>query len=328
MLRKINELPDQFEKAWTSLWTKDLPIKADKIDRILIAGMGGSGIAGALAQEIFLDSPIPIFTWADYGVPGWVNDKTLFIAVSYSGDTEETLNATSKALERQAQVVAITKGGKLSEMAGQLSFSLVKIDYDSLPREALGYLYGSIITILAKLRLVDISETTYFAAVKELRNVIEQGKFASQAENLVVSLVDKIPLILSQSPLESVARRYVTQFNENSKTFAVSGSLPEICHNMVVGLDFGAIEKLQVLYLESGFAFSRNILRKKIIQKVFEGKNVPFVPLSMVAKSPLAEQWLFVHLGDLLSYSLAGVYGTDPSPITQIDELKAELKKA
>lgn len=328
MLERINDLPNQFEKAWTTLWIKDLGFDTAGIDHILISGMGGSGIAGQLTKELFTNSPLPIDVWADYQLPGWVNDNTLFIAVSYSGDTEETVDATKTALERKAKVIAITTGGKLEELSKIHGFPLITIDYKSSPREAVGYLYGTLLTLLTKLKLVDFKEDAYFQALKELKDAVAEAKMAEKAEDLVMSLTNKVPLIITQQPLVAVGRRFVTQFNENSKSFAASFALPEACHNTIVGLDFSIPEKLTVLYLESNFAFSRNNLRKRVIQKIFENKEIPFTPLSVRSGSPLAEQWLLIYFGDLLSYYLAGVYGVDPSPIESIDFLKTELKKA
>lgn len=328
MLEKIHDLPNQLEKAWTSLWTKDIGVDRKDFDRILIAGMGGSGIAGYLAKELCLDSPVSIDLWADYELPGWVNDKTLFIAVSYSGDTEETLDATKKALEKKAQIIAITSGGKLKDMAKANKFPVIEIDYKSSPREAIGWLYGSVLTLLAKLGVAPLKETDYFKALKELHQTANENSFPTKAQELVMSLNNKVPVIATQKPLTAVAKRWVNELNENAKTFAVAAEVPELCHNLLVGLDFAVAEKIQILYLESHFAFSRNVARRKLIEKLCVKKEIAFTPLSVRSGSLLAEQLLFIYFGDLLSYYLAGVYGIDPSPVESINFLKEGLKKA
>lgn len=327
MLERINDLPNQLEKAWTSLWIKDLPIDPKGINRIIIAGMGGSGISGQLTKELFMDSPISIETWNDYGLPAWVNESTLFIAVSYSGETEETVDATKKALEKKAKILAISKGGKLEELAKINNFPLISVDYQSSPREAIGWLYGSLLTALTKLNLVPLKEEDYFKALSELKETVKKQIFPPKAEDLALSLSNKVPLILSYPPLTSVARRWLTQINENAKTFAFNANLPELCHNTLVGLDYAVPEKLTALFIESAYAFSRNTARRRIIEKVFSNKEIPFIPLTLRANSLLAEQWLFIYFGDLLSYYLAGVYGVDPSPIESIVYLKNELSK-
>jgi glucose/mannose-6-phosphate isomerase len=115
--------------------------------------------------------------------------------------------------------------------------------------------------------------------------------------------------------------------NENSKSAALSATLPELCHNFIVGLDFPSPEKLFVIFLESSYGFSRNVARRQIIEKIFAQKDIPFLSLSVKAGSALSEQWHLIYFGDLLSYYLAGVNGVDPSPIEAIGFLKTELKK-
>jgi glucose/mannose-6-phosphate isomerase len=322
------DFPNQLEKAWTSLWVKDLPVKMDGINNVLVSGMGGSGIPGTLIAELFADkTKLPITPWADYGLPSWANQSTLLIAVSCSGNTEEGLDVVKRAVELKLPIIVITSGGKLAELAGIHGFPLVSFEYNGSPRAALGWLYGSLITVLAKLGVVDINDKAYFQALEELKTIIAQKQFPAKAEGLAVTLNNKVPVILAHAPLTAVAKRYQNQFNENSKTFAMAAPLPEACHNFVVGLDFAIPEKLVVLFLESKFGFSRNIARKKILEKLFESKDIAFVPLSVKSGSPLAEQLLFIHFGDLLSFYLAGVYGVDPTPIESIDFLKGELGK-
>jgi glucose/mannose-6-phosphate isomerase len=325
MLEKIHDLPIQLEKAWTSLWIKDVPKL--EFDRIVICGMGGSGIAGMLAQDLLRSSKISIDTWADYGLPGWVTDKTLVIAVSFSGDTEETLDAVKTALELKSPVVAITSGGKLAELAKIHDFFSIPIEYESAPRAAVGWLYGLLLTLLTKLQVAALTEKQYFASITELKNTVSKQIFPPKAEELAMTLSNKVPMVLTSAPLGSVMRRWVNQFNENSKVFAFGAMVPELCHNTLVGIDFPIPEKLTVVYLESNFAFSRNNARKNLIEKLFNKNEVPFIPLSVRSENLLSEQLLLIYFGDLLSYYLAGVYGVDPSPVESINVLKEGLKK-
>ncbi|KKU43538.1 MAG: Bifunctional phosphoglucose/phosphomannose isomerase [Berkelbacteria bacterium GW2011_GWA2_46_7] len=328
LLEKTLEFHVQLEKAWTSIWTRDLKIKTDSFDRVIISGMGGSGIAGALLADLYGSKVTrPITTWADYGLPGWADARTLLIAVSYSGETEEELDSVKVAVERKMPIVAVTSGGKLEEMSGIHGIPLLKIDYKSPPRAALGHLYGSLLALATKIGLIDLTEKLYFQAVDELKKTVIQKHFLDKAEDLAVSLNNKVPIIMAYSPLSAVAKRYQNQLNENSKTFALAAPLPEACHNIIVGTEFAVPEKLQALLLESRYGFSRNIARKKVLEKIFSQKDIPLVPLSVKSGSPLAEQFLFLHFGDLLSFYLAGVYGVDPTPTEVIEMLKTELTK-
>jgi glucose/mannose-6-phosphate isomerase len=326
MLEKINDLPNQLEKAWTSLWIKDLPLPRE-INKVLICGMGGSGIAGALAQDLFMSSHTPLLTWNDYGLPGWVDEQTLVINVSFSGETEETVDAVKKALDLKVPLVLISSGGKFQELATVHGLPLVTIDYAGSPRAAIGWLYGSLLTVLAKTQLFTFKEGDLFRSIEELRMAIAKKSLQPQAEELAMSLNNKLPLILAYAPLVSVARRFVTQLNENSKTTAFWAALPELCHNLIAGLDFAISEKISVLFLESEHGFGRNTARQKIIQQIFTEKQIVFTPMAVRSSSRLAEQLLLIHVGDLLSYYLAGVNGVDPTPIPEIATLKEALKK-
>ncbi len=328
MLEKTLDLPDQLERAWTGIWTKDLSIGGESFDRVIIAGMGGSGITGALLLDLFGGKITkPISVWADYGLPGWADNRTLLIAVSYSGDTEEVLDTVKGALERKMPLIAISSGGKLEELSKIHGFVSLKINYASPPRAALGYLYGSLLAVATKLHLIDNSEKSYFQAVAELKKTIQQKTFPAKAEELAVTLNNKVAVILAYPPLSAVAKRYQNQFNENSKTFALAAALPEACHNVIVGTEFAVPEKLLFLMLDSKYGFSRNIARRQALEKVLSQKEIPIIPLSVKSGSSLAEQLLFLHFGDLLSFYLAGVYGVDPTPIETITQLKKELTK-
>lgn len=328
MLSKINDFPTQLEHAWSALWVKDLPVDVSKVTQILICGMGGSGIAGLLAKELAREhGKTPITVWADYGLPGWVNEQTLVIACSFSGATEETLDAVRVAIERKATIVGISSGGKLTDLGKIHNFPVVPITYESSPRAAIGWLYGSLLTVLTKLQLIDLSEKAYFDALNEFKTTVAKKIFPAKAEELAISLNNKVPLVFAHAPLTALAKRWVNQLNENSKTFALAAESPELCHNVIVGTEYAIPEKLVVLYLESKYGFSRNIAREKILQKWFDAHQITFVPLSVKSSSLLCEQWLLIYFGDLLSFYLAGVYGVDPSPIPPIKFLKEELAK-
>lgn len=326
MLTYIGDIANQLESAWVKNWTKDISIKSG-VNSVLIAGMGGSAIAGHLARELFLDNTTKIEVWSDYELPGWADEKTLLVAISFSGDTEETINSVKAAIENKMPIITITSGGKLAELAKIHNLPLLRIDYTSSPRAAIGCLYGTLLVTLSKLKLVELSEEQFFAAIKELDEAIKQKLFPPKAEELAINLTNKVPVIYAANPLVSVAKRYVNQLNENSKTIAFSAALPELSHNTLVGIEFAVPEKLAVVLLESRYSFSRNNVRFKIISDILTQKEIAVIPISVDSRSPLAEQLLMIHFGDLLSFYLAGVYGVDPTPVENIDMLKSKLAK-
>lgn len=328
MLEKIQALPIQLQAGWQSASSQTLRIFPEQVETILIAGMGGSGLPGKLAQELLVDScALPIVLWADYQLPHWVNSRTLVIAISYSGNTEETISALKTAKERQAQILVISSGGKIQELATQFNAQFFLVDYNALPRASLGYQYAILLAILTKLGHLKLNDDSFHQVINELEKVIQPKLFFEKAEEIVLSLNNKVPVIFSFPPLTAVAKRWANQFNENSKTFAVAIDLPEACHNLIAGLDFAITEKLMIFSLESRYAFSRNIARGKVVRKVIEEKHIPIIPVTVNSGSVLSEQLLLIYFGDLLSYYLSGVNGIDPTPIETIVHLKQELDK-
>jgi len=324
MLEKIQALPKQFIDSWTSLWTKDLPWKKEGIKKVVIAGMGGSGVVGRLACDLFqADSELIFSLLSDYNLPAWVSGDTLVIVVSYSGNTEEMLSVASQCKARKARLVVITSGGKLLEHLESPGY--LAVDYHSQPRLAIGWLYGLLLVLLSKMKLVNLSEAKYMAAVEELETVVKNKTFLEKAEMLAVNLSNRIPIIVGYPPQSAVAYRWQTDINENAKTTAFSATIPEFCHNLLAGLDFPSMEKLALVLIESKYAFSRNVARGKVLENLASKRGLTLFPISVRSGSALAEQMLYLYFGELFSYYLAGINGIDPSPIEVIETFKKDL---
>lgn len=327
MLFNIQDFPNQLEKAWTTFWIKDIPFSLNQFKQVIMLGMGGSGIAGKLLVEQF-EFEIPVMIWQDYHLPSFVDKNTLVIAVTFSGDTEETLDGLKLAIEKGLTVIAIGSGGRAEELSKIHNFLFLKIDYQSQPRSALGWLYGGLLTLASKLKLISLNEKSYFQALSELRTLVEKKSLFEKAEDMATSFNNKTPVIVASSPLVSVASRWAAQLNENSKSSAFSLSVPELCHNFIASVSNPMPEKFTLVYLDSNYSFSRNKVRRKVIEKIFTQSETSFTPITVRSGSSLAEQLIFIYFGDLVSYYLAGVYGFDPTSIENISYLKNELKKA
>ena len=165
MLERIKELPWQCQQAWQEAMSFDLPADYAGIDKVIILGMGGSAIGGdfvrSLAQS---ESRVPVIVHRDYGLPSFVDDRTLVIASSYSGNTEETLSAFEPALKTGAKKLAMTTGGKLAAMAEQNGIPVFRIEYKAQPRAALGFSFIPTLGVLQKLgfladKSTDVDET-------------------------------------------------------------------------------------------------------------------------------------------------------------------------
>lgn len=334
MLQSINDFPDQIENCWKQLQSFAVPTHYIKCNKILILGMGGSAIGGDLVAALALAySKAPVFIQRDYGLPNFVDSNTLVIGVSYSGKTEETLDAFTNAGERGAKLIAISTGGEIESLCRKYKAPMFKIEYGAMPRAALGYLFTALIGILTKLDFLSLGQNEISEAVKQLRNYQKTVEFISPtaqnpAKRLAEKINGKIPIILGAGPMAAISRRWKTQINENSKHAAVYEAFPELCHNVIIGLDYPKKlgEKVIFVSLESEFDHPRNRLRQSIIYQIFRKKGISSDVVSIKKpETPLIEMLEVIMLGDYVSYYLALLNNSDPTPIEMINFLKDKL---
>ncbi len=337
LYKNINELPSQFENAWIEINKLVLPSYYLKANKVLILGMGGSGIGGEIAKGLTLKtSEIPIHTHHNYGIPEFVDDRTLVIAISYSGNTEEVTDSFIEAYKKGAKLIAITTGGELEKLALKYRAPYYRFAYKSPPRAALGYLLVSIIGILKKLNIVDIAEQDLKTTLSMLKNQKEQINrevpiSKNQAKKIAQKLYNKIPVIYGTNSLESVAIRWKTQINENAKSAAYAEIIPESNHNSIVGLDFPneLKDKLTFIILRSKLDHPKSKLRQDFFYKTLKSKKISteIVSVDMAIESPLAETSALIYLGDMVSYYLAILNTCDPYPVDIITKLKNTIKE-
>ncbi|MFC1656642.1 bifunctional phosphoglucose/phosphomannose isomerase [Patescibacteria group bacterium] len=337
LYKNISELPSQFENAWIEINKLVLPSYYLKANKVLILGMGGSGIGGEFARSLTLNtSEIPIYTHHNYSIPEFVDDRTLIIAVSYSGNTEEVTDGFVEAYKKNAKLVAITSGGELEKLALKYRAPYYRFAYKSPPRAALGYLLISVIGILKKLNIIDIAEQDLKTTVSALKSQFEKlnrdiPTAKNPAKKLAEKLHSKIPIIYGADQLESVAIRWKTQINENAKTAAYAEAIPESNHNSLVGLDFPLElkEKLTFIILQSKNNHAKSLLRQGFFSKTLKNKHisVELISSEYASNSPLVEISTLIYFGDLVSYYLAILNATDPFPVDIISKLKNAIKE-
>lgn len=334
MLRNIEDLPDQIETAWKAFRGLTVPTHYVQAKNILILGMGGSAIGGELAAA--LASPtasVPIEVRRDYNVPGYVSKDSLIIGVSYSGNTEETIDGFRQAAARGAKLLAVSTGGELAALARKFQIPILSIDYGSQPRAAIGHLFMAAITLLAKLRHLSLDDREVIETASLMRGFANKLQATTPAQDnlakqLAGKLKDRVPLIIGAGPLATVARRWKTQFNENGKVAAMAEAIPELCHNVVVGLQqvYHQRNYFLPIFLGSNFSHPRNTLRLSIIARQFAASKLPVENiLIQPAGTPFSEALQLVQLGDYTSYYMAIQANADPTEITSIVQLKKEL---
>lgn len=312
------------------------PASVQNFKNIVVLGMGGSAIGGDLLSDYFADElSIPIVVIRGYDIPKFIDENSLIFAVSYSGNTEETLSALKKCIEAKARIIALTSGGKLAALSQENNFPVIKVPAGIQPRAAISYLFFPILKALERLGLVkgrggEIEET-----LNILQELSKEYGAKSPIENnlakkVALSLYQYLPLIYgSEGLLEAVAMRWKTQINENSKWPCFWNVFSELDHNEIVGYEIenSINRQVKIVYLQDKEGSLRVEQRRRITRKIIEDKVAEFIVCPTKGKGKMARMFSLIYLGDLASYYLAILNQIDPSPVVCIEDLKKELAK-
>lgn len=336
MFSQIDGLPDQLQTAWDLGQELPLPDWKD-IQRVLIAGMGGSAIgADLLAAYLAPTCAVPVVVHRNYGLPAWAKgSNTLVIASSHSGNTEESLSAYQSAVENNCRMLAVTTGGALAAAAKEIGGVVWKFEHKGQPRAAVGYSFGLLLAALNRLGLASHPAEQVHSTVQAMR--AQQEGFRAEvkavnnmAKRMAGQLMGRWVVVLGADILEPVARRWKGQISEIAKAWGQFEALPESNHNTLAGLE-NPVELLArtiVLFLRAPSYHPRNLLRANLTKKIFmlEGLNTDFIDAQ--GESPLQHLWTTLHFGDYIAFYLAMAYGVDPTPVAAIEAFKKELNAA
>ena len=333
MGKRIRELPGVILDAWQAAGKFELQENLRDIDKILVLGMGGSAIGGDLVRRLLMgESKAPITVLREYALPAWVDARTLVVASSYSGNTEETLSAFGQALATPARKLVMTTGGKLLDIARENNIPAFVFSYDAQPRAAIAWGIFPLLNFLVRLGVVSdkAAEVAEAAMVTEqFARKIEPAKELShnQAKEMAYKFYGRIPVIYGAEIAAEVAYRWQTQMNENAKHWTFSQTLPELNHNAVVGYQFPVdlIQHMSVVILPSNHLSARVMKRYKITAELLThaGAKVAFTDGRGI--SPLAQMMSLILMGDYVSYYLSILNQIDPTPVEVINYLKGRL---
>ena len=330
MLDLIYRIPEQIRHAARLAQAASLPVVPPPED-IVIAAMGGSAISADLLQGLlWRTSPNRLVVVKDYDLPR-VPRSSLFFAISYSGNTEETLSAYRQAVRRHLPRVVITSGGELARLAGRYRDAVIIVPPGYPPRTVIGYLFTALLTTLCRYRLIPQSAIRNpQSAIRETARLLARvrNRYLARARRLARQLRNRIPVIYSTSPLlNPVASRWRCQLNENSKTFAHVNTFPELDHNEIVGFRRPkALARLaHPLVLSDPDANPRTAIRTRLTLQILRRHYAQARIILPDGNSPLARVFSLILLGDLVSYYLAREYGIDPVPVKPIEELKKRM---
>lgn len=330
------DFPQQYHQAYSLAAEFALPEEYGRAKNIVTTGMGGSAIGGDLLRSLFSDvCSVPIVVNRNYSIPNFVSEDTLFIAASYSGNTEETLSAFEKALKKKAMVVSMSSGGgKLeagSKRAGVPHFTIPKKGIQ--PRCAFGHLFVPMMTFLSRLGFIPDTADQLKKAVEllskaALRLAPDVPVKDNEAKRIALDAYGKLPVIYaSQTYFDIVAMRWKGQFNENSKMMAFHNVIPEMNHNEIVGwgIPGNITRQCAAIFLSDDADLPKIQDRMSITKDLIADEDVKIISVQAQGNSPLAKALYLIYVGDFVSYYMAVLNGVDPTPIERIDLFKERL---
>ena len=335
MHKSIYDFPDQMNEAVSIGKKIKLVNDYSIISNVVICGMGGSAIGGDLAKSLINDSlKVPIIISRDYSVPNWVNDKSLVICSSYSGNTEETLSAFSDAISKGASIIGISTGGELSRLLDESNYDRVSIPSGLQPRAAVAFSFIPLLYLLSILNILDkkvLDEiNSAIEKIKSYRNIYYQKTKDNPTCKLAKQIYQTIPVLYGESgSTSSIALRWKGQFCENSKMLAYHNEIPEMNHNEIVGWQENPelLKHFSILWISDDSLNPRNAMRYSSSIELIK-KIVSYQEVIKLKGETYTERLLhLLHFGDWLSYWCALMHQTDPTPVQKIDKLKDALSE-
>jgi len=321
----IEAFPENLTEALAIANQAPLKNKYPKFNNVIICGMGGSGIGGKLVASWIEDEmTIPINFCQDYRLPNYVNDSTLIIASSNSGNTEETLSATEEGYKRGAAVIGICSGGKLETLCSQWGAECIIVPGGNPPRTTLAFSIVQLTHVFGELNLINKTKLKEFVKAKELILSNVEG-IHNEAKQLADFINRKELIIYSESKDEGVAIRARQQFNENCKILCNNHTIPEMNHNEMVGW-YGGADRYAVLFLKTNDWHSQNNKRLSFSVDVIKARTNHILSLTAKGDSMLERSLYLIHIIDWASLYLAQANNVDSINIDVIDSLKASLQ--
>ena len=331
---RIAALPSQIGEAWRVAGAVELPPEYREVERVVVLGMGGSGIGGGLLRALALDlgAATPVDVVRGYTLPAYVDERSLVLASSNSGNTEEVVSTLQQAVRAHAKCVAITTGGRLLAIARDHQLPALTFAWDGEPRSALGWSFTSLLAMCGRIGLVPLLEPELADALTQMRSLAEAiGRDVPEARNpakqLARRLAGKLPVFVGAEALAPVAYRWRTQVNENAKSWAIADELPEMNHNAPLGYGAPAalVPLLHVVLLRHAAMHARTLIRIEATLEQMHAAGLSAEVVDVPGPSTLAQMLWAIQLGDFVSYYLGLLNGVDPSEVRALDWIKARL---
>ena len=314
------------------LYEFDIPKLDFEIQNIVFAGMGGSALA-ALVSTTWPKHKLPFEIVRNYSIPSYVSDKTLFIASSYSGNTEETISAIAEAEAQKANIVVIASGGKLLEIAKEKGYPFALLPGSLQPRHAVFYNLKALIVFLEKTGVLEASRAN--AEIKKVADFLNLSAkdwlptvptSNNRAKQIAQELMGKSVVVYAGPLMFPAAYKWKINFNENAKHIAWLNQIPEFNHNEFLGWTKQPVDKpYAVIDIRSNLEHPRVQKRFIVTERLLSGLRPSPIVIEAQGSDVLEQLLWSITLGDFVSLYLALLSNLNPGPVELIEQFKNEL---
>lgn len=317
------------QASWQAEVTREI-INDRPIEKVVVAGMGGSALAAGFVKS-WLKFSVPFEVIRKYNLPSYVDDKTLVIASSYSGNTEETISALEEAESLGASIAIISAGGQLVDIAEEKSYPYVHLPANYQPRMAVSLNLRALVKLLEAYGLCEgkfdeISAVANWLSEESQMWLPDTPTEQNYAKQLALQAEGKTAIIYSGSRMAPVGYKWKISFNENAKNLAFCNELPEFNHNEFIGWTSHPVDKPYVVFdLISGFEHPQVLKRFEVSDRLLSGQRPKSIPVELQGESVIAQMLWGALLADFVSIYLAILNGIDPTQVDLIEKLKKEL---
>lgn len=301
-------------------------INSINVKHIVFAGMGGSGALGDIFSSILSKTNIHTSIIKGYVLPKTVDENTLVVVTSVSGNTQETLAILKQAANIKCNIIGFSSGGEMQDFCMKNDLEYRKIKQFHSPRASFVSFLYSILKILEHILPIDKNEI--YDSIKELENlshIISSKNMTERNVALQLALwISEIPVIYYPRGFESVAIRFKNSLQENSKIHAIAEEILEICHNGIIPWEKDS--KLKPIFIEGVDDHYKTKERWEILKEFFDSKKIEYKEIISIEGSILSKVINLIYLLDFTSIYLAISNGIDPSPVKSIDFIKSKLQ--
>lgn len=318
----LTQFPSQLRRA---LLLKAEPSREPK--SVVVAGMGGSALGGQLLADLVREQlGVPLIIHRDYFLPEFVDETSLVVAVSYSGDTTETISALESAIKRGSDIVTISSGGKLKVMADSYGFPHICIPRGLQPRMAWAYVALSLVNVLQAAELFELQAEGLTELIDGLAHEYHPAHQNGTME-MACALHGLIPVFISASSTSILPYKWKININENAKQLAFANCLPEFNHNEMTGWRYPeeSIKRLALVFIRTDYEGDSITRRIEITKEILRGQPGDVLEFKAPGRTKIDQLFGSIYAGDFMSYYLALLNRENPAPVDAVEHLKVRL---